>query len=162
RGGIIQQRTADELQTAFVLRKVDVYRFACPATVVQSSKNSNSAKANGYKIYVWSIEKMRRSVWLADKVCKAAQRRQLRAESWLQGMRAGLPKIACAQHDERGVPLTQDFVSHAQPRHDTGAHVLNDDIGPFNQPIGKRKALGMLEVYGHAVFRIIEESETAG
>src|SRR5690349_20232171 len=105
--------------------------------MVQSCQNSNSAKSDGDEIYVWSVQKVWRTVRLSNQMGESAQRRKLRPETRMRRMRASLAHVASAQHDQLWVTFIQVFITQTQPRHNSWTHVLDYNVRPFNQSISE-------------------------
>src|SRR5437870_8464149 len=71
---VIKHRAADELHAGFKLRKIDVGALAGPPPMIQSCQHGDTAKGHRDEINIWSVEKVRWSIRLANQLRESAQR----------------------------------------------------------------------------------------
>src|ERR1700687_5490402 len=89
------------------------------------------------------------------------ERRKLSSEAGMRSVRTRLAHIAGAEHDERRLALPQRLVTQTEPRQDTRPHILDEDIGPLDQAMGKIEPLSVFQIEGHTGFGIAEKSEAS-
>ena len=61
----------------------------------------------------------------------------------------------------RGLSFASAGESETETLHYAGPHVLDDEIAPLRQAARERDAIGLLEIDGDTVFRVVEEGEAA-
>ena len=159
---VLQQRGGQKMRSPFVLGKVDILAPARLAAVFERCQDGDITVADGDVVDVGAVNKHRRPAGLSGQVRESAERGKLRAKAGMLRAGAGLPQVACAQHDEPRIDGFQHIVAQPQLAHCSGRKVFHDDIGFGDQLFSRLHPGRHLQVQPDAVDTVVVHGKNTG
>ena len=138
-----------------VLRDVDVLPDTNPVAVTQRCDERSERKARRHEVGVGPPRSDRRTIRPAGHVDVPGHGPTLETETDHRRLGSRLASHRGRQHHRPRIPGVDLLPSEAVAGGHAGPEVLDDDIGPIDQPIDHGPGLGLREVAGQAEFALV-------